>query len=197
MGVDGLHLAEAAEAQKLVADDEVGLAQALHSGLIDAVVLGGRGHDGLAFAHGHGGGLLGVDVLAGLHGGDRYACVPAVACGGVDDVDVGAGEKLAHVDVRLAVLVAVVLVHDILHRVAAHLPHVADGDELHVLLGQHPAAHHSLAASAQSDASHDDAVGRRHCAVAPQCRCWHQPRHCRGSSRARDERTARHPHANH
>ena len=169
-----LHLAEAAEAQQLVADDEVRLAQALDAGLVDAAVLLRRGDDGLSFAHGHRGRLFAVHVLARAHREYGRGRVPAVARRDVDGVDVLAREHFAHVDVHLAVLVAVVRVGPFLDALAAFLPHVADRDELHVLLRQHPAAEHAAAAPSESDAGHHDAVGRRHLAVEAQCRCRRQ-----------------------
>ena len=65
----------------------------------------------------------------------------------MDHVNVRTRQQLAHVDVGLAVLVAVVCVDDFLHGFAARLPHVADGDELHFLLRQYPAAQDALSAS--------------------------------------------------
>ena len=173
------HLAKAAEAQQLVAHDEVRLAQALDAGLVDAAVLLRRGDDGLSLADGHRGRLFAVDVLARAHGEHGRGRVPAVARCDVDGVDVLTREHLAHVDVRLAVLVAVVRVGPGLDAVAAFLPHVADRDELHVLLRQHPAAEHAAAAPSESDTSHHDSIGRSHLAVEAQrgSRCQHGQRH--------------------
>ena len=175
-GIHGMHLAQAAEANELVAHDEVRFAQTLHAGLVDPLVLGGGRHHGLPLAHGHRCGLLGVDVLPRAHGEDGDAGVPPVPRGGVDRVDVRTRQQLAHVDVRLAVMVSVVVVDDFLHVVTARFPHVADGDKLHVLLRQHPAAHHAAAATTQADAGHGYAVGRRHRAVAPERGGGHEPR---------------------
>ena len=194
MGVHGMYLAKASETHKLVAHDEVWFAQALHSGLIDAAVLGGGRHHGLPFADGHRGGLLGVDVLARLHRGDGDARVPAVARRGVDHVNVGTRQQLAHVDVGLAVVVAVVGVDDLLHGFTARLPHVADGDELHVFSRQHPAAQDALSASAQADAGHGDAVGRRDGAVTSECRCRYEPRQRNRTTSPTEKRSSRNLH---
>ena len=153
-----LHLAEAAEAQQLVAHDEVRLAQALDAGLVDAAVLLRRRDDGLSLAHRHRGRLFAIDVLARPHGEHGRGRVPAVARRDVDGVDVLARKHFAHVDVHLAVLVAVVRVGPVLDALAAFLPHVADRDELHVLLRQHPAAEHAAAAPPEADARHDDSI---------------------------------------
>src|SRR5262249_38166356 len=155
------HLAEPARPQQLVGDREVGLAQTLRPGLVDAFVLLGGGHPRLPLRNGHARGLLGVDVLAGLHGQDRGEGVPPVAGGDQDGVDaLVLFQHLAEVAEGGAVLAAVVLVRHPLDRLAARLLHVADGHKLHFLLPQHPLEHEG-AAGADADAGEVDArVGR-------------------------------------
>jgi len=107
---------------------------------VNAAVPAGSLYDRAALGNGHARGLLGVNVLAGPHGHDRGERMPPIARGNEQGVNVGTrGEELAHVRVHLAIAVAVLLVDQFLDMLAPHLPHVADGHELDVLLRQHPA----------------------------------------------------------
>ena len=83
-----------------------------------------------------------------------------VGRGDVDGVDVVAGEQFTEVDVGRAVLGAVPLIDAALGVVPELLPHVADGDVLHI----GPAEENSLvprAHVADADAPHHDPVARR------------------------------------
>ena len=156
------------------------LARALDAGLVDAAVPPGRLDDRPALGDGHARRLLGVDVLARPHRHDRRQRVPAVAGGDQDRVDVRAGgEELAHLGIHLAVGVAVVLVDHLLDGLAAHLPGVADRDELDVLLAEHP-VQVELAAGPDADAAEHDALAGRDRAAAAQCGGGDDRRHAAG-----------------
>ena len=83
-----------------------------------------------------------------------------VGRGDVDGVDVVAGEQFTEVDVGRAVLGAVPLIDAALGVVPELLPHVADGDVLHIGPAEEsplvPRAH-----VADADAPHHDPVARR------------------------------------
>ena len=107
-----------------------------------------RAHGGLdhllALLHGHGHGLLGEDVVAGLQGLDGQLCVQVGRHGEVDVVQVLLVKHLEVVGVLVVVrLKSLVLDLDVQIRVvlALHLlgPHVAHGDELDLLSLAHQA----------------------------------------------------------
>ena len=105
--------------------------------------------------------------------------VPAVARGDEQRVNVRArGQELAHVAIHGAILVAVLVVHEPLDGLALGLLGIADGDELHVLLRQHP-VQDARAPTADAHAAEHDALAGRDGAVEAQrgsgddARCSH------------------------
>jgi hypothetical protein len=68
VGAGGVDFAEPAGEGHLDAEDEIGFAEALGAGLVDATVAFGGFDHRLALGDGHARRLLGVDILAGAHG---------------------------------------------------------------------------------------------------------------------------------
>ena len=97
VGVDELHVADAAVARDHARGAEDGPGALHRAGLEDAARGLLRGDDRLDLLDAEGEGLLAVDVLAGLHRLDGHVAVPVVGCGDADHVDGGVGEDLAEV----------------------------------------------------------------------------------------------------
>ena len=172
-----LHLAQPPDAGQLDGRDETALAKALNSGLVDAPVPPRRLDHLSPLGDRHARRLLGINVLARPHRHDCRQRVPAIAGGDQDRVDVRPGrEELAHLRIHLAVGVAVMLVDDLLDGLAAYLARVADRDELHVLLPEHP-VQVELAAAAEADAPEHDALARCDRAASPERGCRDNRRH--------------------
>ena len=106
--------------------------------LQDAVVLAHGLHQLLSLIDGEGGGLLQVDILAGLAGGDGHHGVLVVGRGDDHGVDVRTGQQvlvvLIHIHLHLALsLGAVVVFYALGKAVALHIVHVAAGHHAHVI----------------------------------------------------------------
>ena len=86
---------------------KVGQAAALRAGLEDAAGAAERLGQLEALGDVLGAGLLAIDVLAGIGGEAGGGGVPVGAGGDEDGVNVAAGQQLAQIAVRGAVLVAV------------------------------------------------------------------------------------------
>jgi len=187
---DGMDLAEPAGAEHLVAEGEIALAEPLRPRLVNAPVASGGFDDGPALGHGHGRRLLGIDVLARSHRQHGGGGVPSVAGGNQHPVDVGArGEKFPYVTVHCAVVVAVASVDDLLDRLAALFPGVADSDKLHVLFREHPVQIVG-AAVAYAYSAHDDAFAGRNLSVPAEDGCRDYVGHGRQSRRASEKQAA-------
>jgi len=136
MGVDGPELAEPAGAGQLAGEGEVGEVPPLRAGLENPARAAHRLGQRQALHDVLGAGLLAVHVLARLRRVDRGRRVPVRSRGDEHRVDVGAGQQLAEVVIRRAVLIAVLLIGHFLDGRAACRLDVGNGDELHVRLLQ-------------------------------------------------------------
>ena len=123
-----------------------------------------------------------VNILAGAHGGQRGQDVPMVGCGDQHGIDVFAGEQLAEVAIRSAVLVLIMLVDAVarLLEVAGH--DIAHGDNLGVLLIEE-VAHVPLSLRADTDAADGNAVAGGDAARFAQGRSGYEGRKRRGGER--------------
>ena len=108
--------------------------------------------------------------------------MPIVARGDKDRVDVFTVEQFVHIDVGLAIGVAVGLIDGCLGFLALFLETIADRHDLRVLL-RHERAHDVLAAAAAPNHAHGDSLARRGRAIGAK--------HCRRNDRRRRENGTR------
>ncbi len=107
-----------------------------------------------------GAGLLAINILAGLSRQSGGGGVPVWTGGDQHGVNIIAGQQVAQIAVRGAILVAVLLVGLLLDGLAARGLNVADGHELHIRF-PHEAAQIVSAAIADADAAQDNAFAGR------------------------------------
>ena len=113
--------------------------------------------------------------------------MPAVARGDQHGVDVRPlFKKLAHVRIHRAVLVIVKLIHEIFHGKPLLLLNIADRQDLHVIVADHPLKVVKTPA-VDADARGSDALRRRHRPIPAQGRCGHDHRGRHGRCRALQE----------
>ena len=116
--------------------------------------------------------------------------MPAVPCGNQHGIEVRAlGQKLGHVVVQLAVLVAVMVVCQFLGPETSRPVQIAGGHHLNVLFLHHP-AQVMAAAAADADAPHDDLFTGRHAAITAQHAAGHDRRQGQQAGRLFEKGTA-------
>src|ERR1035441_6723932 len=161
VGMHGQQFAELAAAGQPHREFEVGDVAALAPGLVDHPITADIFGQREAFRDGDGGGLLAVDVLAGLRRPDRHAGVPAVAGGDHDGFDIFAGQQFRVIAVDDAVAVSIVPINRGLDGLARGFPDIGDADKLNPRIGE-GRRQILLAAVAEPAAAADDSVAGRH-----------------------------------
>jgi len=156
VGAYGVDFAESACSEEFVCKDEISLAEALCSGLIDSAVSFCGFDDRPAFGDCHAGRLFRINIFAGAHRHDSGEGVPAVSGGDEEGVEVcSLGEELAHVTVSGAVGVFVVGVDLLLYLAASFFSCIADSDKLHIVFAEHPSEVVPAASSDSYSAEYD------------------------------------------
>ena len=167
VGVEGVQLTQLAPAGHLDGVVEVGAVTTLRARLIDPPRPLESRRQRAALANRHRARALAVDVLAGARRQHRHQRVPAIAGGDQRHVNVAAPQRLAQVRVARAVTVAVMLIDLGLDRIPPPGAHVADRENLDVLLRQ-KGLQRPFAAAAHADPHHGHAVARRGGAASAQ-----------------------------
>src|SRR5438046_1180055 len=137
------------------------------AGLPDAFVFLDGFHDLLLFSDGACQRFLAVNVLAVVRRLDRHERVPMVRQREHHGVNVLARAQLAVIRVSLAALVLIFLVYGVRRALQMVLVHVADRDNLAVVVAQET-AEVATALPTHADAGDDEAFGWRNALVATQ-----------------------------
>ena len=167
MSIDGLEPAQLAAPGQINRESKIGQAAPLCAGLEDAAGAADRLGQREALGDVLGAGFFAVNVLAGVGREDGGGDVPVGPGGDEDGLDIAAGQQLAQVAVRGAVVVAVFGISPPLDRRAARFLDIAHGHELHVGFLEETAQVVG-APVADADAAQDDAFAGGDAAVPAQ-----------------------------
>ena len=182
--LDRVQLAEFALLRQLDGDAEIGIAPLLLADLGHAAVLPHRLDESLPFGDGPRHGLLDVDVLLCLGGGDAVQGVPVFRRGNEHGIDVGTGQQVTEIVIVGAAAergrgaaVRVGLFGHGLEGLSFLPDRVAGGDDLGLGHAQQQGRQLAGAVSRADHAQRNACAGRR-MAVLAERRGWHD-RRCR------------------